>query len=434
MIVYSHSLTPRLQYIINFLSDYYHHPFKLTANEQAYIASEDFKINYSHQKISSEEIYINPHALLFETEKRKVSVKSFQHNGYKAFFETSGDLHFDLFAGIFFLISRYEEYLPHEKDAFGLYAYQNSTAHKEEFLNEPLVNIWLEDFRLFLTEKFKGIKLPENNFKFLPTYDIDIAWAYKHRGAKLHTANVIRSILKGQWKAARQRIKVVKDKMQDPYDSYEWLDTLHQEFNLDPIYFFLVAEERGKYDKNTDIHNHEFQQLIKTTASKNKVGIHPSWHSGDHKMQLLKEKKWLENTAHHQIHASRQHYLRFHLPTTFQQLIENGITQEFSMGYGQTNGFRASIASPFYWYDLENEKATSLTVYPFCFMDANSFFEQGFTAEQAFDELMQYYSSIKSVNGTMVTLWHNSFLGPAGAETGWRDAYERFVRIVAAAK
>ena len=105
MIVYSHTLSPRLQYIVHFLSDYFQYPFKLTANEQAYATSSDFKINYSYQRIADDEIYISPHALLFETEKRYVQIKCFDHsNGYKAFFETSGDVHFDLFAAIFFFI------------------------------------------------------------------------------------------------------------------------------------------------------------------------------------------------------------------------------------------------------------------------------------------------------------------------------------------
>ena len=103
MIVYSHTLSPRLQYIVHFLSHYFRHPYKLTANEQAYATSSDFKINYSHERIDSNELYITPHALLFETEKRHVQVKCFEHpNGYKVFFETSGELHFDLFAAIFF--------------------------------------------------------------------------------------------------------------------------------------------------------------------------------------------------------------------------------------------------------------------------------------------------------------------------------------------
>jgi hypothetical protein len=98
------------------------------------------------------------------------------------------------------------------------------------------------------------------------------------------------------------------------------------------------------------------------------------------------------------------------------------------MGYGSINGFRASIASPFYWYDLEKESTTELKIYPFCFMDANSFFEQKQTTEQAFDEMTRYYQSIKSVNGTMITIWHNTFLGTAELFTGWREVYEKFIK------
>jgi hypothetical protein len=64
------------------------------------------------------------------------------------------------------------------------------------------------------------------------------------------------------------------------------------------------------------------------------------------------------------------------MPGTFQQLINAGIREEYSMGYGSINGFRASVASPFHWYDLERDEQTDLMVYPFCLMDANCFFEQ----------------------------------------------------------
>lgn len=430
MIVYSHTLTPRLQYILKFLSDYYQHPFKLTANEQAYTASEDYKINYSHQKISNEEIYINPHALLFENEKRKVGVKTFQHKGYTAFFEVSGDLHFDLFAGIFFLLTRYEEYLPHQKDQFGLYAHHNSVAYREGFLQQPLVNIWLEDFRKTLQEKFPGIVLPQQKFCFLPTYDIDIAWAYRNKEFKIHAGNVVRSILKGKWKQARERIRVVKGKITDPYDAYDWMDELHQRYGLHPLYFFLVADEKGKYDKNIDIRNPEFQELIKRIAGTYKIGVHPSWCSGDNKAQLSKEKKWLETLTGSSIYSSRQHYLRFHLPATFQRLIQAGIRDEYSMGYGQVNGFRASVSSPYYWYDLEQEQATSLLIHPFCFMDATAYYEENLSPEQALQALKQFYTSIKSVHGKMVTLWHNNFLGTAKEFDGWPQAYEQFISFL----
>jgi hypothetical protein len=431
VIVYSHTLTPRLHYIIKFLADYFQHPFKLTANELAYTESTDFKINYSHQRMVDGELYINPHILLFETEKRKVTTKCFQQNGYTAFFETSGDVHFDLFAATFYLISRYEEYLPHQKDQYGLFAHQQSVAFKEGFLQQPLVNIWLEDFRRLLKEKFADIDLPDNRFQFLPTYDIDIAWAYKYKGFKTHSGAVLNSVFKGRLGAARERIRVVKGKVQDPYDAYEWMEQLHHQYALHPVYFFLVAEERGKYDRNIDIYVPEFQQLIKHIAGNNTIGVHPSWCSGEHKAQLPKEKKWLETISHQPIHSSRQHYLRFDLPHTFERLLECGIKHEYSMGYGSVNGFRASIATPYNWYDLAKEEATTLLVHPFCFMDAVAKVDEDLTPEQAFDALLYFYTAIKEVNGTMITIWHNHYLGTATEYEGWREVYERFITRVA---
>ena len=273
-------------------------------------------------------------------------------------------------------------------------------------------------------------RFPQNNFSFIPTYDIDIAWAYKYRGFKLHAGNIVRSLVKGQWRAARARIKTANGREQDPYDAYEWMDALHQRFNLHPIYFFLIAEIKGIYDKNTGITVPQFKELIKNISIHYEIGIHPSWYSGDYPTSIQKEKKWLENISGKLVTKSRQHYLRFTLPHTFQRLISAGIKDEYSMGYGSINGFRASIASSFYWYDLEKEETTSLLLHPFCFMDANSFFEQKFTPEQSLEEVLGYYKSIKDVDGTMITLWHNNILGTDEEFTGWSEVYKQFVEKV----
>ncbi|MBD0331234.1 MAG: polysaccharide deacetylase family protein [Chitinophagaceae bacterium] len=433
MIIYSHTITSRLQYVIDFLSRYFSHPFKLTANEKLYTSSVDGKINYSHQQISSDEIYILPHALLFETEKRKVTIHTSEFNGYKYFFQTTGDVKFDLFAAIFYLLSRYEEYLPHKKDEYGRYAHENSLAHHEGFLNLPLINIWLEDFRKLLAQQNSKFPIHSSRFTFIPTYDIDIAWSYKNKGFKRNTAGFLQSVVKGDFSKVSERIKVIKERVADPFDSYEWLHEIHQEHDLDPIYFFLVADKKSKYDKNIDITNPEFQQLIKSIASKNKIGLHPSWASGDDNSLLVKEKSFLEQLTERQVTSSRQHFVRFDLPKTFQRLITVGITNDYSMGYGSINGFRASIATPFFWYDLQNEQATKLTIHPFCYMDANSYYEQNLSPEEAMQELQYYYQVIKSVKGTMTTIWHNNFLGVDKEFEGWREVYEQLIQTVSTA-
>ncbi|HKZ65934.1 MAG TPA: hypothetical protein VJ111_06255, partial [Chitinophagaceae bacterium] len=134
--------------------------------------------------------------------------------------------------------------------------------------------------------------------------------------------------------------------------------------------------------------------------------------------------------TNNRILSSRQHYIRFVLPETFRRLTENGIEFDFSMGYGSTNGFRASVSSPFYWYDLEKEKQTELILFPFCYMEANSFYEQKYTAQQALDEMRYYYDIVKSVNGTFIMIWHNQFLGTDKLYDGWKEVYEKFIKEV----
>src|SRR5262249_25502246 len=149
------------------------------------------------------------------------------------------------------------------------------------------------------------------------------------------------------------------------------------------------------------------QRVIREHSDLYSIGIHPSWQSGNDAERLKLEILSLGHIAGKQIHASRQHFIRFTLPTTFRRLTDVGIEAEFSMGYGSINGFRASVASAFYWYDLEKEEQTKLLLYPFCFMDANSFYEQRLSGQQAARELRNYHNIVKSVNGMLITIWHN---------------------------
>ncbi len=172
--------------------------------------------------------------------------------------------------------------------------------------------------------------------------------------------------MKGELDAVKERLDVITKKKDDPFDTYEWLYALHLKYHLRPYYFSLLAGSPGLYDKNIDPTNPEMKELIKYHAAGYNVGIHPSWQSGDNKALLTEEIKTLENIIERNVVNSRQHYIRLSLPDTYRELVALGIHNEFSTSYGSINGFRASAASPFYWYDLAAEQKTSLLIYPFC--------------------------------------------------------------------
>ena len=119
-------------------------------------------------------------------------------------------------------------------------------------------------------------------------------------------------------------------------------------------------------------------------------------------------------------------YIKFNLSDTYKRLLQAGIEKDYSMGYGSINGFRASVASPFYWYNLKKEEYTSLIIYPFCFMDANAHFEQKQNPDDSLKELMHYYEVCKKVNGLFITIFHNYMLGSEKEFEGWRELYQKF--------
>jgi hypothetical protein len=407
-------------------------PFAVTDDIDVFTNFNGPKINYSNEPVATGEYQIKPHSLLTGQGIHTQSITVFEVNGTKAFFKTEGDFPFDIFAAIFYLLSRYEEYLPHRKDTYGRYAHENSLAFRENFLAVPLVNKWLLTFKELLQSVFPSFRTREHFFSFLPTYDIDEAYSYKYKGWFRTAGAVAKAMLHGNWDKVAERRKVVKGDLQDPYDSYAWMDTLHKQYQLHPRYFFLVAQRVAKYDRNILPDKAAFKSMVRQHAGKYAIGIHPSWQSGDDPSLIKKEITLLENLTGTKISSSRQHFIRLTLPQTFRYLVEAGIKEDFSMGYGSINGFRASVASPFYWYDLEREEKTGLLLYPFCYMDANSFFEQKYSAQEALEEMHRYYLAVKEVDGLLITLWHNTFLGTDSLFKGWREIYEQFIREVTA--
>lgn len=442
VLIYSHITSARLQYICHFIfKELMGVEFRITVDSEEFKNHTGVKINYSDRKIDTAQdgpvFNIQGNSLLFDEIIIQQEIICFDVHGTKVFFRThNSDFPFDIFAASFYLVTRYEEYLPHEKDMYGRFDHKNSLAFKEDFLNIPLVNIWVAEFAKKLKERFSIFNPQYSIFNIEPTYDIDIAYSYKHKGFLRNMGGFLRS-------PSMERIKVLQGSQKDPFDIYVWLQELHNRYHLDPLYFFLVAERNGRYDKNILPHKEAMWKLIKQHAKKYTVGLHPSWQSGDNTSLLKKEKLQLEAMAGrgalsdlpalendlNSITKSRQHYIRFNLPGGYNKLIEAGITDDYSMGYGSINGFRASVASSFSWYDLENEEQTNLRIHPFCFMDANAYYEQKLTAKQAAEEMKHYLSVCKQVNGTLITIWHNNFLGTAKEFKGWKEIYEEFITL-----
>ena len=429
LLLYSYNPSPRLEYVFNILCNSIGiKKFKITADLQEFISFAEAKINYSRDTLPDGSLQIIPVGLLFEDSITQQQIECIDWQGVKAFFKTGdGEVPFDILAASFYLLSRYEEYLPHQQDVYGRFAHTESLAFKNDFLNQPLVNVWFRQLTIILQKQYPALQLVPPVFTYIPTYDIDMAWSYFKKGFIRNTVGLARSLFKADWNSIIDRLGVLLVFEDDPFDIYEWLDNLHGQHALQPVYFFLVAAKPGKYDKNINPKSKYFQLLISKLSVMYASGIHPSWQSGDNPKLLQQEHGYLQKITGKSISLGRQHYIRMSLPGTYKQLLQTGINKDFSMGYGSINGFRASYCMPYPWYDLPGNQQSGLMIYPFCYMEANSLFEQKFSAGEALLEMEHYCAITKQYTGTFITIFHNHLLTEQPGQIEWRNMYQQFL-------
>lgn len=398
--------------------------WELTADKSYWLAYDGPKINYSESGIATKELRIHPHPLLQErgVVVQQLSINRWKHSTILFYNQPGAKIPFDVFAAGFYLLSRYEEYLPHVTDHHGRYKHEQSVAAQFSFLQEPVVDQWIFQLRKII-EQFFDLKLPVKQFSFKPTYDIDIAWKYLHKGQQRQWGGVAKDFLTLKWPEITRRFQVLMGKRQDPFDSFDWLDKVHFEYNLQPIYFMLLGQESAEFDKNAHPRLPEMQQLMQKLASQYSVGIHPSYQSHTGLNVLQSEIKLLSSCIKQEIVHSRQHYIKFSLPKTYERLITAGIQHDYSMGYATLNGFRAGTSNDFLWYDLKEEMVTHLRIHPFVFMDATSIFYAKHTTAEAWMEWERLWHAVKKVDGTFISIWHNYILGTDKAYKGWPALY-----------
>ncbi|HRO42668.1 MAG TPA: polysaccharide deacetylase family protein [Flavipsychrobacter sp.] len=423
--VYSPRKSARLTYVLNWLlTDVLNLDYRLTDNENELLNLDCF-LAYGKQFEGS--ISIPDCGLLWEDNITEHEVLTGEWKKTPTLYPASSDysVPFDFFSAIFFLITRYEEYFPHTPDKHGRYPAQLSLLYQHGFLKRPLVDEWIFEFYSLLKENKINAYL--NSFSYQPTYDIDIAYSYKHKGFVRTLGAVTKDILQGNFKNLKSRMSVMQEKHTDPYDAFDWLQETHKALHLAPRYFVLASLKVTPFDKNISPLHPKMQKLIRGFAHEGSIGLHPSYFSTEEKI-FFEEKATLENITQQIIHHSRQHYIRLCLPKTYQQLLERGILEDWSMGYGSLLGFRAGTGRSFFWYDLKNEMPTELKIHPFCFMDSTAHFEEKLSQDAAFKVLQEMKFILEKTQSTLVTVFHNFSLGSDPQWNGWKEAYSNFLK------
>lgn len=429
LLIYTEKTTSRIRYIFDlYFNELLGIPHSISNDRNEFDQYEGPRLNYSKQPFG-DELFICSTNLLFERgiTGQKVS-HSLTPSGHIIFptYHKQSAFNFDLFAAGFYLVTRYEEYLPYMKDEYGRFSARESLAYIKGFLQIPLINQWAAGLANLLGKKHPNMQFREKKFRFRPTIDVDAAFAYKHKGLFRTAGGYINSLMALDFREISERTKVVVGLQKDPFDTFGYHLSLQEKYNLKVVYFILFADY-GLNDKNISVMNITFQRLIKSLADHAAIGIHPSFNSNKYPARLKTEIERLSQVLNREIIKSRQHFLILNLPSTYRNLINLGITDDYSMGFASQPGFRAGICDSFYFYDLELETKTPLRIHPFTLMDGTLRDYMNISPEEASGQIEQLISAVKEVNGTFISIWHNESLSDAKRWKGWREIYERMI-------
>ena len=430
LIIYTPKITSRHKYIFKlFFNEIYQIKFQITEREDEFKAFDGAKLNYSNTSFE-DEIFIESIGLLNEKGINQQDINVSPQNNIPTFFQSQSDssMGFDVFSASFYLVSRYEEYLPFVKDIHQRFQAENSLAYKHDFLQKPLINIWAKSLMQKIKQKHPDLEVISPTYNYISTIDIDNAFYYLEKGFVRSLAGFFASLFSFDFNGIQQRFAVLLGKQKDPYDTYDAQLKLQKEYNLKVIYFILLADY-GLNDKNISFTKRKFQLLIKRLADYASIGIHPSYGSNTNFAKLPKEIKRLEGITKREVTKSRQHFLKLTLPETYNQLVDFGIRDDYTMGFASAIGFRASICSAYTFYNLDTETILPIKIHPFAVMDATLLYYLKLSPEQSLTQISALIEEVKNVNGTFISLWHNDTFSNYKQWEGWESVYKEMIKV-----
>jgi hypothetical protein len=424
--IYSAEDSPRLRYIAGIiLEDILGLSWSVITDKRK--LGKHPVINYSADSIARS-FKINPAALLFEKGIFPKQIVISEWKGLPAFFQISAgsDLPFDIFAASFFLVARYEEYCEAEHDDYGRFSSSSSIAVKNGFLERPVVDLWAKELAKALLNKFPNLVFRRNEYRSILTIDTDQPFAYLGK-------NLFRSISSFFGEKNRNRgtvgdhYRIITKEAKDPFDVFDYVIENIEKNNIDTKFFFPVGN-RSKYDNNPSWRNEEYRRLIHKIAAKFQIGLHPSFVAGGDGSLIETEANRLRVILGKEIAFCRFHFIRLFTPNSYNNVINAGISQDYSMGYPDAPGFRAGIARPYFFYNVIDDRLTDLKIIPFQVMDVTLYDYKKLDPEDSKEIILRLINETRKVGGLFVSIWHNTSLLENEDWKKWREVFEFMIK------
>ena len=319
----------------------------------------------------------------------------------------------DIISSAFFLLSRYEEVINPERDSYGRFSGKRSLPGRAGFLHRPVVDEYAAIAADLARRNGVFLQLPCNTFdRIYLTHDVDSPWDnFTFLGMVKRIAVMLLRDHNLNFYPIRNRMGCPEE---DPIYTFE--DIIRYDSILadgQPIYFFKSGAGNSPEDGFDYLGTEAAERLIdRVKASGAKIGYHVSFEAGKHPKLVKEELSRLRKITREQVTTSRNHYLRSMEPRDYFVLIENGIEEDFTMGYADAAGFRLGTSRAVHWISPYDGSVTPLVLHPLTIMECSLSGKQYMNL--SYEEMKAYSFRLIDAcfrfGGEVTLLWHNNNL------------------------
>jgi hypothetical protein len=312
----------------------------------------------------------------------------------------------DLAAAAFFMLSRWEEAVLPDRDAFGRFPASASLAVRYQFLERPVVHEWFHLIQHALIRLgAPSVWFPARQPALVLSCDVD------HPSHWHHWSDRLRTLAGAATRSPKELAFWRKGPIWQPTDTFDTFAELAAFASGHPVQFNFLGARPKHFDCWYDLNDPQLRQLIRwIEAEGHTIGFHPSREAFDEPKRFDAEWQSVQALTQQPVVSGRHHYLRFSAPDTWQRWADAGLTTDSTVGYSDAEGFRCGIAVPFPVYNFRNRTMLNLYEQPLIVMDVTLALYQRYSPETAIERVLQLKAATEKVGGQFTVLWHNSSL------------------------
>jgi peptidoglycan/xylan/chitin deacetylase (PgdA/CDA1 family) len=330
----------------------------------------------------------------------------------------------DIFGSAFFMLTRYEECVITERDERNRFTSRSSVAYRENFLNRPIINEYLELLWQSMVTLWPGIQRLPRTPQFILSHDVD--WPYYAVGKtssqmvkEVLADTVKRSDLISAYKKARAIWATRSGNLtEDPFYTFRWIMDQSEKAGIKSAFFFITQETSHGLDGNYSIYDSKIQHLLREIHARgHEIGLHPSYNTYCSSEKIKEQYDILldvtqKNKIFQEKWGGRQHYLRWAAPETWQYWDDAGLDYDSTLSYTDLPGFRTGICYEYSVFNLRTRKQLRLKERPLIVMEQTILHANclGLKGKEALSALRYFHNQCKKFNGDFTLLWHNSQL------------------------